>query len=744
MRQKKKEARPQSQWSLNKTLDSPSSSNGCVKQDINQGTELLQEHNYFKPPEALKDEISSKDEKIKKLEREVALLKKRNKRAKAKIESFKGLVKHLHEKDLIAESVTELLSQKGSKVPKQIFTRLLDSKTNKKRRKFYTKELKAFAITLNYYSSKAYNYVRDVFGLALPHESVLRRWYNSISAEPGFTERSFDTLKIKVEEERKAGKEVIVSLVFDEIAIKKKFEFDGKKFHGSVDLGPDVPNNDTSTPAVEGLVMMVVSLNASWKLPVAYFLIDHLSAEKKANLIVTCLTKLGAIGVRTANVTCDCPSTNFAVMKLLGAVFDENNLQTTFPHPNIPDWHVAVVFDPCHLLKLVRNAFSHLQVLVDKDGNEVKWNYIKSLHKLQQETGLRAGNKLRQDHIDWHKQKMKVNLAAQTLSTSVADAIDCCREELNLPEFQDSKPTTDFIRIIDALFDVMNSRNIFGRFSKSPMKESNRSEWSQLFEKAQDYISSMKDLKGCKMIHTPRKAGFLGFLINMKSFGHLFENLVSSKKMDYLLTYKTSQDHVELFFCALRSRRGLNNNPTAREFFSSYRRLLLHNEIRGNGGNCLLQDDTSILSLPPSKKKISPFDPGQHIDFSISKRYRLTEENYEHDYATVNFLPDASEFKEAIIEYISGFIVRRVSSLLRCPDCLDSVIETDDSTHYKLVDTKNRGGLVKANRSVKKVCEESEIQIMRLIAMNSSIPSGNQMIEALVFAIFKSVTEKFS
>jgi len=725
-------------------LDSPSSSIGGVKQDISLAVQILQEHNYFRPSEALKDEICKKDEKIKKLEREVALLKKRNKRANAKANSFKGLVKHLQEKDLIADSVTELLSQKGSKVPKQIFTRLLDSKTNKKRRKFYTKELKSFAITLNYYSSKAYNYVRDVFGLALPHESILRRWYSSISAEPGFTERSFDTLKIKAEEERKVGKELIVSLVFDEMAIKKKFEFDGKMFHGSVDLGPEIPNDDSSTPAVEGLVMMAVSLNASWKLPIAYFLIDHLSAEKKANLIVTCLTKLGAIGVRTANVTCDCPSTNFAVMKLLGAAFDENNLQTTFPHPNIPDWHVAVVFDPCHLLKLMRNAFSHLQVLIDKNGAEVKWSYIKSLHELQQETGLRAGNKLRQDHIDWHKQKMKVSLAAQTLSTSVADAIDCCREKLNLPEFQGSKPTTDFIRMIDALFDVMNSRNIFGRFSKAPMKEINRNEWSQLFRKAQDYISSMTDLKGSKLIHTQRKAAFLGFLINMKSFEHLFENLVSSKKMDYLLTYKTSQDHIELFFCALRSRLGSNNNPTAREFFSSYRRLLLHNEIRGNGGNCLLQDDTSILSLPPAKKKISPFDAGQNIDFSISKRYKLLQENYEHDYATVNFLPEASEFKEAIIEYIAGFIVRRVSSLLHCPDCLDSVTETDESGHFNLVDTKNRGGLIKVNQNVKKVCEESEIQIMRLIAMNGSIPSGNQMIEALVFIIFKSVSEKFS
>jgi len=39
--------------------------------------------------------------------------------------------------------------------------------------------------------------------------------------------------------------------------------------------------------------------------------------------------------------------------------------------------------------------------------------------------------------------------------------------------------------------------------------------------------------------------------------------------MKYLLTYKFSQDHIELFFGAVRSTGGFNNNPTA------YKRLLM-------------------------------------------------------------------------------------------------------------------------------------------------------------------------
>ena len=36
--------------------------------------------------------------------------------------------------------------------------------------------------------------------------------------------------------------------------------------------------------------------------------------------------------------------------------------------------------------------------------------------------------------------------------------------------------------------------------------------------------------------------------------------------MKYILTYKFSQDHLELFFGAIRSSGGFNINPTAQQF----------------------------------------------------------------------------------------------------------------------------------------------------------------------------------
>lgn len=78
----------------------------------------------------------------------------------------------------------------------------------------------------------------------------------------------------------------------------------------------------------------------------------------------------------------------------------------------------------------------------------VQWSFIENLQQLQQQEGLRAGTKLTKLHIQWEKNKMKCSLAAQVLSESVASAIDFLREDLEMDDFQLSKPTTEFIRLI--------------------------------------------------------------------------------------------------------------------------------------------------------------------------------------------------------------------------------------------------------------------------------------------------------
>ena len=82
--------------------------------------------------------------------------------------------------------------------------------------------------------------------------------------------------------------------------------------------------------------------------------------------------------------------------------------------------------------------------------------------------------------------------------------------------------------------------------------------------------------------NTRKKTGFIGFLVAIESMKHIFFDLVEKDNapMNYVLTYKFSQDHLELLFGAIRSSGGFNNNPTAQQFTAAYKRLILRNSIQ--------------------------------------------------------------------------------------------------------------------------------------------------------------------
>jgi len=67
----------------------------------------------------------------------------------------------------------------------------------------------------------------------------------------------------------------------------------------------------------------------------------------------------------------------------------------------------------------------------------------------------------------------------------------------------------------------------------------------------------------------------------------------------YFLTYKLSQDHLELFFSKIRSCGGFNNNPSVVQFQAAFRSLVLKNCVTPSlAGNCMaLDDDDGYIAI---------------------------------------------------------------------------------------------------------------------------------------------------
>lgn len=148
----------------------------------------------------------------------------------------------------------------------------------------------------------------------------------------------------------------------------------------------------------------------------------------------------------------------------------------------------------------------------------------------------------------------QVNLAAQTISNSIADALEFLMNDMKHPDFQHAAGTIEFIRIFDKAFDLCNSRNPWARGSKAPLREKNAEYWMFILNEAMEYTKTLKTEQGKYLYLTNNKTPFKGFCITITSLMGLFQDYVKEKNspLQFLLTYKFSQDHIELFFCCVR------------------------------------------------------------------------------------------------------------------------------------------------------------------------------------------------
>lgn len=180
------------------------------------------------------------------------------------------------------------------------------------------------------------------------------------------------------------------------------------------------------------------------------------------------------------------------------------------------DHKIYVFIDPCHALKLVRNTFGDKQDLYDSYGEKIDYNLLVKLVELQESEGLHLATKVTKVHVFFNKQKMKVRLVTQLLSESVADALEYCSKELEIEGFEDCDGTILCIRILNNVFDVLNSYSVRPPGWKKAICSNNFGLVEALYEKAEKYISTLRFFDGTLVIRVS------GLIIDMKSALQLF------------------------------------------------------------------------------------------------------------------------------------------------------------------------------------------------------------------------------
>ena len=536
------------------------------------------------------------------------------------------------------------------------------------------------------------------------HPSLPYRWISEIEAEPGISLAAMYMLKTQRTKDPINYKEC--SLMIDAMAIRKHLDWNNKqqKHVGFVDLG----DGDRSTykgHATEALVIMAVGLRKPWKIPAAFYLIHGISAEKQKEMITSVIKELHAIKITVKALVGDGHPTNVKTYKLLGCDLRPNSLKTSFPHPCDATINVYTFFDVSHLMKNVRGALHALTTIKTPSG-EATWAHIEQLHQLQQQEGLVAANKLTNKHVHFENQKMKVKLAVQTLSASVAAALLYAND---LQLMNDCSPTSSFISTFDQLFDIMNSKTTKTTGFKRPLTKENIKETQGLFASAEGYIKSLKDPKGKALISGPRKQCFIGFIINMQSIIQLANELLESFNFEYVMTYRLSQDHLETYFSCIRQRGGFNNNPSAQQFIGAFRCLMAHSNISiTNQVNCIPQDSTSLLHYT-NKDKETDLDEEEAVNLNIDSQ----EEQL------LNLTP----FVDGVMDYVAGAIVKKIQSRVQCTKCFAALVTPARTSASSLVQMKDHGSLIVPSEETVKIVKHCERYIRtHLLAIKAIVP----------------------
>ena len=90
------------------------------------------------------------------------------------VKSLKVIVNQARKNKLLSENAQKNLRRKYSGITLEILNRKAEVKGKSGKGIAYNEDLKSFALTLQYYSTKAYDFVRKSLDYALPDKRVIR------------------------------------------------------------------------------------------------------------------------------------------------------------------------------------------------------------------------------------------------------------------------------------------------------------------------------------------------------------------------------------------------------------------------------------------------------------------------------------------------------------------------------------------------------------------------------------------
>jgi hypothetical protein len=449
---------------------------------------------------------------------------------------------------------------------------------------------KVFALALYKRGPKCYRFLSRF--IKLPSKSTISKFLQKVPFQTGINMQLFEKLKTRVSKMSNVNK--LCSVMFDEISLATNLTYCKltDSIIGYEDLGT---LGRTNSCANHALVFMVQSIYSGWKQPVAYYFTkDSIKSKDLRYLIREVIEQLQLIGITVACTVCDQGPTNRGALKLLK---QESSYDVEEPFFSVNQQKIVSLYDAPHLLKSIRNALARYTIKY-RDNKVAKFSHLISAFRFDQTRRFQTLRKIRKCYLLVNKyklMKMKVSIAAKTLSNTMAAAIETMIAQ-NTGLSSGAIDTAEFVHDINDLFDSFNSSNITKKHAVPPLrialtrKTQHIIFWNGMLEKIRSWeFHFEKD--GSSKRTLPCKEGWINNIKGVLAIWDVCKQL----GFKFLRTRLLNQDPLENMFSVVRQYGVANTNPSCFQFISALKTSILNNLIsnRSAGRNC--EEDTGHL-----------------------------------------------------------------------------------------------------------------------------------------------------
>ena len=535
----------------------------------------------------------------------------------------------------------------------------IDLHSTKGKGRRYSKEMRAFALSLYHVSGKAYRLVSKLF--YLPSKSSLRRWVSGMSKSPELNDEAMKVIETKVRSMTEHGR--LCSLCLDEMSLKNNLFYDSysDEVVGFENYGK---GEKTATVATSAIVVMARGITENWKQPLGYFLVhESCNSAKVKEIIDEAIEKLHTIGLMVMCIVTDLGSNFHQLTRELGVTPSQ-------PWLTHEGRKIFYLFDPPHLIKAIRNNLMKYNFQFGKFV--ASWKDIRILYEKDSVLSIRCCPKLTDKHLNPNGfQKMKEKLATHVISHTVAAAILTYVSLNALPP--SATGTAEFLLKFDEIFDSLNSSNLN---SPEPHRRamSASSVHKEFIPQAINFVQSLKVMNVATGEDVTNKLRCIkGFQITLQALLLLWDELQQEHSLKFLMTRHLNQDALENFFGSVRQQGGNSDSPTPIQFSRAFRKLFFDNFLAPSVGNCIEDLDLILAGGAFNKSSSLPSEKAtksQVLDIDVN------------DYRSAPMQSNITGMNA--VAYVSGYLLKKCFQRHECQICRSHLISNNLDDTSKL------------------------------------------------------------